>query len=137
MSKSDTASREEFLGAVESIEAEEFKLKSLGKSVKIAPASLVETHKILSDLSTIRDNPDDAEARAAWEASWIVACMVEPKITVKDARKLMDSRNPDVRRLSAKCQNISSFGLVDEEEAAEIAEDLDTAEEVPDTAPLE
>lgn len=134
---SDTVSREEFLGAINTVEAEEFKLKSLGKSVRIAPASLVETHKILSDLSTIRDNPEDAEARAAWEASWIVACVVEPKITAKDARKLMESRNPDVKRLSAKCQAISSFSLMDDEEAADIIEDIETAEEVSGTAPLE
>jgi hypothetical protein len=132
----DTISREDFLGAISAPETQEFKLKSLGKSVKIAPASLVETHKILSDLRTIRDNPEDAEARAAWEASWIVACLVEPKITAKDARKLIESNNSDVRRLSAKCQAISSYSLSDEEEAAEEAENLDTAEEVPGTAPL-
>jgi hypothetical protein len=132
----DTISREDFLVAISAPETQEFKLKSLGKSVKIAPASLVETHKILSDLSTIRDNPEDAEARAAWEASWIVACLVEPKITAKDARKLIESNNSDVRRLSAKCQAISSYSLSDEEEAAEEAENLDTAEEVPGTAPL-
>lgn len=132
----DTISREDFLSAISAPETQEFKLKSLGKSVKIAPASLVETHKILSDLSTIRDNPEDAEARAAWEASWIVACLVEPKITAKDARKLIESNNSDVRRLSAKCQAISSYSLSDEEEAAEEAENLDTAEEVPGTAPL-
>lgn len=134
---SNIADRDEFLGAVHETETEEFELKGLGKSVKIAPASLVETHKILSDLSTIQDNPEDAEARAAWEASWVVACMVEPEITAEDARELMESRNPSVRRLSNRCQEISSYGLVDEEEAAELAEDLDTADEVPDSAPLE
>lgn len=131
------ATLDEFFGAVNTIETEDFELKSLGKIVKIAPASMVETHKIINDLQMLRDNPDDVEARAAWEAAWIVACMVEPEINAKDARKLIDSRNPDIRRLSTRCQTISTFGVTDEEAAAEEVADIETAEEVPGTAPLE
>ena len=131
------ATLDEFFGVVDSVATEDFELKSLGKVVKIAPASMVETHKIINDLTMLRDNPDDAEARAAWEAAWIVACMVEPAVTAKGARKLIDSRNPEIRKLAARCQVISTFGVEDEEDAAEEASDIETAEEVPGTAPLE
>lgn len=131
------ATLDEFFGAVDDVITEDFYIKSLDKVVKIAPASMVETHRIINELQTIRDNPDDAEARAAWEVAWVVACVVEPEITTKAARKLINSRNPDVRRLSARCQTISSFGIEDDAAASEESEDIDVAEEVPGTAPLE
>lgn len=133
----DIANREEFLNAVEDVPTEEFPLKCIGKSVKIAPASVIDMHKCLADMHYLRENPDDAEARAAYEASWVVACMVDPEITSEDARKLMNSRSTDIRRLLNRCYAISNFGPEDEQEAMEIAEELDTAEEVPGTAPLD
>jgi len=135
--KKNVASKEEFLGAVDTPFIEEFVIKSIGKVVHIAPANLVDTHRILAELTEIRANPSDADARAAWDAAWVVACMVEPKITAKDARKLIDSRNPDVRRLALRCQAISTFGILDESEAQAEATEIDTAEEMPGTAPLE
>lgn len=131
------ATLDEFLGAVERVDIEEFELASIGKVVKIAPASLVESHRIYGDLGVLQENPDDMEARAAWQIAWIVACMVEPKITAQHAKKLLESRNHEIVDLAAECQRISGFGVLSEKEAAEVAADLEIAEEVPGAAPLE
>lgn len=135
--ESEVATLDEFLEAVDSVNVKEFKLKSIGKVVKIAPASLVESHRIYADLNVLQENPNDAEARAAWQVAWIVACMVEPVLTTQDARKLIESRNPDIIDLATACQEISGFGLLSERQAAEDAADIETAEEVPGAAPLE
>ncbi len=131
------ATREELLQALQKPETEEFYLKSLGKYVKIAPASLVETHRILSSLRLLQENPDDAEAAAAWEMAWVVACVVEPELSTEDAQLLMAARSLEVRRLAQRCQAISGFGVADEMRVAEEASNIDTAEEIPGTAPLE
>jgi len=101
------ASKADFLAVKENFKVEEFELKSTGKVVKIAPAPFVKYHEIISEL---RDAMSTPETAAEWELAWVVACMVEPEITVEEALTLVDARCPELSRLSDRCATISGFG---------------------------